>query len=183
MHMAGLGEACTHIATVLFYLEAVNRFEEAKTCIQGLCTWNVPTLKKITHLPIDSARAKKWELDQDLEGIVFEEVVTVKEGSGQTVDDFKLYYSNISQQSAKPSVLSLIAEDSDSYVPKIHQPEFSLSLSTLRKAEYIKLNYLELLQACESVPSLSPKKCATMLKQRQEHRASQYSGINTVLEE
>jgi len=50
--MAGLGEACIHIAAVLFYLEAVNRFEEAKTCTQGLCTWNVPTLKKIKCLPI-----------------------------------------------------------------------------------------------------------------------------------
>ena len=43
--MAGLGEAYTHIAAVLFYLEAVNRFEEAKTYTQGLCTWNVPTLR------------------------------------------------------------------------------------------------------------------------------------------
>jgi len=44
--MAGLGR---HIAAVLFYLEAVNRFEEAKICTQELCTWNVPTLKKIKY--------------------------------------------------------------------------------------------------------------------------------------
>ena len=78
--MAGLGEASTHIAAVLFYLEAVNRFEEAKTCTAGLCTWNVPTLKKIQYLPIKdidftSAKTKKRKLDQDLEGIVFEDVV------------------------------------------------------------------------------------------------------------
>ena len=146
-----------HNAAVLFYLEAVNRFEGAKTCTQGLCTWNVPTLKKITYLPIkdidfSSAKAKKQKLDQDLEGIVLEEdVVTVKEGSWPTDDDFKLYYSNISQQGTKPSVLSLIAEHSDNYVLKIHQPEFPQPLSTLRKAEYIKLNYYELLQVCETI--------------------------------
>ena len=62
-HMAGLSEVCTHIAAILFYLEVACRFEEAKTCTQGLCTWNVPSLKKIEYLPtkeIDftSARGK-----------------------------------------------------------------------------------------------------------------------------
>ena len=50
--MAGLGEVCTHIAAIMFYLEAACRFEEAKTFTQGLCMWNVPTLKKIEYLPI-----------------------------------------------------------------------------------------------------------------------------------
>ena len=73
LQLAGLGEACTHIAAVLFYLEAANRYEKAKACTQGLCTWNVPTRKKITYLPIkdiDYASAKGRKLDQELEGIV-----------------------------------------------------------------------------------------------------------------
>ena len=30
--IAGLGETCTHIAAILFYLEAVYRVQEVKTC-------------------------------------------------------------------------------------------------------------------------------------------------------
>ena len=96
--MAGLGETCTHIAAVLFYLEAVHRFEEAKTCTQGLYTWSVPTLKKINYLSIKdidltSAKGKKRKLDQSLEGVVPEEsTVTVKEGLRPTDADFSLYY-------------------------------------------------------------------------------------------
>ena len=91
--MAGLEEVCTHIAAVLFYLEAACRFEEAKTCTQGLCTWNVPTMKKIEYLPtkeIDfmSARGKKRKLDDALEGTVPEENdTTIKEGSRPTSDE------------------------------------------------------------------------------------------------
>ena len=37
--MAGLGETCTHIAAVLFYLEALYRIKEAQTCTQQQCDW------------------------------------------------------------------------------------------------------------------------------------------------
>lgn len=32
--MAGLGEACSHIAAILFYLEALVRMQGTKTCTQ-----------------------------------------------------------------------------------------------------------------------------------------------------
>ena len=41
--MAGLGEVCTHVAALLFYLEALHRMEEAQTCTQQRCGWLVPS--------------------------------------------------------------------------------------------------------------------------------------------
>ena len=41
--MAGLGEVCTHVAAVLFYLEALQRIEEVQTCTQLQCGWIVPS--------------------------------------------------------------------------------------------------------------------------------------------
>ena len=35
--MAGLGEVCTHVTAVLFYLEALHRVEDVKTCAQQQC--------------------------------------------------------------------------------------------------------------------------------------------------
>ena len=81
---------------------------------------------------------KRQKLDQDFEGVVLEDFATVKEGSGPTDDEFKLYCSNISQQGTKLSVLS---EHSDNnYVSKIHQPECPQSLSFLCDTKYIKLS-------------------------------------------
>ena len=76
--MAGLGETCTHIAAILFYLEAANRFQEVKTCTQGACEWNVPSLKSVQY----SVRGKKRKLDDMLEGCEMHvDKVMVKQGS------------------------------------------------------------------------------------------------------
>ena len=153
--MAGLGEVCTHIAAILFYVEAVYRFEEAKTCTQGLCAWNVPTMKKIEYLPIKeidfmSAKGKKRKLDDALEGTVPEEDdTTIKEGSRPTSDELALFYKNISLQGTKPSILSVIPKHSGSHVPKSTQPHFPQPLTALRNEKYLKLNYHELLQVCK----------------------------------
>ena len=40
--MAGLGEACTHIGAVLFYLEAFTNVNSGVTCTQQECKWVIP---------------------------------------------------------------------------------------------------------------------------------------------
>ena len=69
--MAGLGETCTHIAAILFYLEVIARIQgTTTTCTQQTCQWIIPAyFKKIDYLPIKnidftSALGKKRKLDQ-----------------------------------------------------------------------------------------------------------------------
>ena len=51
--MAGLGETCTHIAAVLFYLEAVTRLQDKETTPQCKCEWIIPSyLKNVEYLPV-----------------------------------------------------------------------------------------------------------------------------------
>ena len=45
--IAALGETCTHIAAILFYLEAANRIQEVKTPTQNQCSWVIPSYLKI----------------------------------------------------------------------------------------------------------------------------------------
>jgi hypothetical protein len=67
--MAGLGEACTHVAAVIFYLEAAARIQGKQTSTQRKCEWIVPSFQKnVQYLPIKdidftSARGKKRKLD------------------------------------------------------------------------------------------------------------------------
>ena len=72
--MAGLGEVCTHVAAVLFYLEALHRIEEVQTCTQQQCGWIVPSASttaqylEVKDIDFSSARGKKRKLDEMLEG-------------------------------------------------------------------------------------------------------------------
>lgn len=45
--MAGsVGETCTHVAAVLFYLEAAAKIQGKQTSMQHKCEWIMPSFKK-----------------------------------------------------------------------------------------------------------------------------------------
>ena len=54
--MAGLGETCTHIAAVIFYLEAVARLQGKQTSTERKCEWIIPSyLKNVEYLYLSKA--------------------------------------------------------------------------------------------------------------------------------
>ena len=63
--IAGLGETRTHVAALLFYLEALARSEERRTCTGELCQWKMPAFQKsmeyapIKDIDFTSAKRKK----------------------------------------------------------------------------------------------------------------------------
>ena len=63
--MAGLGEVCTHVAAVMFYVEISERLNGAPTCTQQKCQWVIPAYQKdIPYAPLhmidfSSAKSKK----------------------------------------------------------------------------------------------------------------------------
>ena len=44
--MAGLGEVCSHVGAILFYIESAYR---VKSCTEVPCAWNMPT--SISSIP------------------------------------------------------------------------------------------------------------------------------------
>ncbi len=51
--MAGLGEACTHIGAVLFYMETATKISKETSCTQQKCQWTIPSFQKnIPYLPV-----------------------------------------------------------------------------------------------------------------------------------
>ncbi len=48
---AGQGGCCSHIASVLFYIEAWNRLNEKLACTQVKCSWLLSeAVKEVMHL-------------------------------------------------------------------------------------------------------------------------------------
>lgn len=62
---AGLAESCSHVASVMFYIEAWNHLKETESCTQVKCTWLLPTYVKDVpysrERDIDLSSAKKTE--------------------------------------------------------------------------------------------------------------------------
>lgn len=71
--MAGLGEACTHVAALLFAVEANVRTCEMKTVTQEKAYWMLPSsFKKVKYSPLAdtdfiSAKTKANKLNQCIE--------------------------------------------------------------------------------------------------------------------
>ena len=159
--MAGLGETCTHIAAVLFYLEANTRIRGIKTCTQKECEWIIPSsLKTIEYLPtkdidFSSARGKKRKLDEMMEIDDPPEfscdLVTVSQGASPTDLEMKLLFEKLNLAGTKPAILSLIPPYSDEYVPKSSGDILPKPLKSLHQPSYLQLEYNELLNICETV--------------------------------
>ncbi|XP_077863509.1 uncharacterized protein LOC144347299 [Saccoglossus kowalevskii] len=72
--MAGLGETCTHVAAVLFAVEATVRIRDSKTVTDEKAYWLLPSsLKSVTYknmndIDFTSAKTKKKQLDANSPG-------------------------------------------------------------------------------------------------------------------
>ena len=162
--MAGLGETCTHIAAVLFYLEAVARLQGTKTVTESECSWIIPSyLKSAQYLPIKnidftSARGLKRKLDgainnSESSGLSKEEsaIHTTVSQVESTSEELDLFFKDISMQGTSPAVLSLVTPYSDKFIPKSTSAGFPKPLNSLYQPEYGELPYDELLEVCQAI--------------------------------
>jgi len=156
--MAGLGEVCTHVAALLFYLEALHRMEEVQTCTQQQCGWIMPSgstaaqYLEVKDIDFTSARGKKRKLDEMIvDGEDNSNAPVSKGGKLPTDTEMEQFFNNLSLCGTKPAVLSLVSPHSDVYVPKISLPTFPQPLTSLRNPDHCKLSYPDLLETCENV--------------------------------
>lgn len=133
---AGLAESCSHIASVLFYLEAWTKINGRLSCTQVKCTWLLPTYVKqvdysrIRDINFTSARKMKADLDLSIDNLPndfnptdYNPDLPVKKNMSKeipapTKEEMDLFYSELSKSKSKPIALSLIPEYADSYVLK-----------------------------------------------------------------
>ena len=143
--MAGLGEACTHIGAVLFYLEASTKISNEVTCTQQKCIpgylRDIPYLP-VKHLDFTSAKAKQKmiEIKTSKETCVF-----TKAPDSSELNNF---FEKLSKSGTKPDILSCVDPYSDNYVPKAVQPSFPKPLQICFDEKYLNYSYIKLLDAC-----------------------------------
>ena len=158
---AGLAETCSHIANVLFYLEAWTKINGRLACTQVKCSWLLLTYvkqveyEKVREINFTSARKIKNDLDAKIENLsnVSSPDNSAKGNVSKEIPvpskpEMDTFYAKLSKSSSKPIALSLIPEYADSYILKSRCVP---TISDLFDKKYLALSYPELLKSCQEV--------------------------------
>ena len=165
---AGLAESCSHITSVLFYLEAWTKINGKLACTQVKCSWLLPSF--VDHIEHARARdinftsAKKMKADVDSKRSKFHSAVltpdppegdfivhasTVKKIPAPTEVEMKNFYKELSKcKDSKPIALSLIPQCAESHVL---QSRTIPTITDLFDEKYHYLTYPELRKVCNDV--------------------------------
>ncbi len=144
-YMAGLGECCSHVASILFYLEVSTRLNEKLTCTQVKCSWILPnTVKTVDYSRVmdiyfRSAKKMKSNLDKSMDSLVpcseglelnvdmtceSESVKSIKSSKPKSIStkpssaELEEFHKSLSECKVKPVCLSLEKPYADSFILK-----------------------------------------------------------------
>ena len=133
---AGLAKSCSHIASVLFYLEAWTKINGRLSCTQVKCSGLLPSYVKqvdyarVRDINFTSAKKMKSELDASIDNVSNDSFpddykldLTVakklsKEIPAPSKAEMDQHFAELSKSKNKPIALSLIPEYGGSYVCK-----------------------------------------------------------------
>ena len=167
--MAGLGEACSHVAALLFLLEANSQLKKNLACTSQPCYWLPPTFKnvqfsQICDIDFTSAVQKRRKIcgaTDSSNSVVLpsstpSSVSLVSHSDMPTTSmkpsssELEKFYRTLSN-AGKPVVLSLVPGYCEAYVPLQSKGVLPPPLSDLYKEEYLALSYPEILTKSEEV--------------------------------
>jgi len=153
--MAGAGEACSHIASVLFTLDLNTQMKQQFSCTSLPCSWLPSTFKSVPFAEISKIdfttpkQKRKQVITEDCgEPSSKSKKFIVPES---TDSDLATFHAEISQGLGKPVVQSLMAEYNDSYIPETESGILPKPLTELHNPAAMELTYNDLLVKCEDV--------------------------------
>ena len=156
--MAGLGEVCSHIAAILFTVEANTKHKQATTSTSLPCSWLPPTFRSVSfapiaainfNLPVHGQKQIMVPSTDNATGSPVKQQKTVTTPA-PSEEELQKLYAQLSK-SGKPVLLSIVPTHSDSYVPLYESGVLPKPLTQLFSPVYLDLTYPELLSTCEQV--------------------------------
>ena len=147
--MAGAGEACSHISSVLFAAEANTHVKEQHSSTSLPCSWLPPSFRSIEYAQIcnidfATPKQKRRRVDE-----VCSKSKPAYKIPKPTADDIHGHYEQLSALKVNPVLLSLVAEFNDSYIPLYEKGVLPKPLVLLY--EETIFSYPDLLKKCEQV--------------------------------
>ncbi|XP_033747952.1 uncharacterized protein LOC117332971 [Pecten maximus] len=156
--MAGLGEACTHIAAMLFSIEATFKVRQARTVTETKAYWLPASVKgvkyaKIKDIDFTSAKSKKKNLDAQ-----FSDTPSSKRGIMQhkqveppTDEEIRGFLQKLSQTGAQSAILTVKQAFQAPFVPKVLDEQFPKMLTELLRQDMLQSSFSDILKYCEDI--------------------------------
>ena len=134
--MAGLGESCSHVASLLWVTEAGAKRRDSLTVTDKKAYWVLPSA--VTKVPY--ARIKDINFFKA-------SATTPKDTCDFTPSKakFNSFLASLKKCPSKPAVLSICREYSDAYIPKSLKPDLPPLLTELFNKELTNATFYDLL--------------------------------------
>ncbi|KAH8028142.1 hypothetical protein HPB51_013476 [Rhipicephalus microplus] len=153
--MAGNGEACSHVAALLFYLEYGVRARDCDSCPDVTNSWLPPHVRKIIAQPeadmnFCSSTMKKKILDGECRPKNAPKGSSKPAAPPPTKAELKVLFDAVVASGLRPAVLSTHPDYSDMFVPVIRAcngSDFCLIYDCTAK----NLSYKDLMQLCDQI--------------------------------
>ena len=159
---AGLAESCSHIASVLFYIEAWIRINGKLACTQVKCSWLLPTYvnevsyERVKDIDFSSSKKLKENLDQKINSL--EDKAAKPAGNYRIPSSYKAappsaeeigtLFTKLGNCKTKAVALSLIRAYADQFVAESRAVPV---VTDLFNTENLDMNFPELLKLCLNV--------------------------------
>uniref|UniRef100_A0A224Z0X7 Inhibitor of growth protein 3 n=1 Tax=Rhipicephalus zambeziensis TaxID=60191 RepID=A0A224Z0X7_9ACAR len=117
--MAGLGEACSHIGALLFYLEAAANFRDSQACTDKDNAWLPPYLNSVPCLPVShidfaSVIAKKRRLDEQQAPPPKKKTLDIGK---PTQSEWTAFLNSVKEAGAQSAVLAVTKGYNEDFIP------------------------------------------------------------------
>jgi putative phage-type endonuclease len=159
--MAGLGEACTHIAALLFAIDATVRIRDSKTVTDEKAYWLLPSdMKKVSYEPLKnidftSAATAKRKFEQSLDaisspGTVCQTPKLPREDRTPeaTDEDMDIFYRKLAKCNPTSAILSIVEPHCEKFIPKAISEDFPKVLTELKDDNCMTMTHIELKKHC-----------------------------------
>ncbi len=155
--MAGLGESCSHVASLLWAVESAIRKKDSLTVTEKKSYWVMPSVKVVPYSPIKNIKfdgkksAKAILLAVDNRTPPTQASSTTSAVSAPVAEDINKLYDVLSLCSSKPAILALVEPYCNDYIPKSMDEDLPSCLMNLYNPDNRSLNYNSLMELSSTI--------------------------------
>lgn len=190
--MAGLGETCSHVASLLWAVEAGVRMRDSMTVTQKKAYWVLPpSVKEVPYAPLSHinflGHSGSLTALRSLSPVISPPLTTGPTRASTSLmispapsqpsppcstvatpssEEVGHLFASLSTCSTKPAILALLDDYSSNYIPSSLAMGLPICLSNMLKPEYLNKPFDELLQiAAETEIVVSPSQAKAVEEQ------------------
>lgn len=178
--MAGLGETCSHVGALMFYLQMTSEYCKRNlenACTSTACTWLPPSIKNVQYSPLSEidftdphkkfTNASVSALPNAEEGEHPNKLSTITK---TTKEEQSLFYNALANSYGNSAILRLVSEHNEKFIPVLKK--LKTTIFKFYDKRFEDMPYHELIQQC-LIKYMTLKICPEEVKLIESHTVKQ----------